>query len=135
MGDLIRFPVESVGRPANTLEEIQSNIETVRHVYVNDMTESLVGMMAQQMEAGGFNLLDDSHKRDFGFLIETVRSTLSKTIGLYHPFQDIAEDLMQPVGMPEDGFVAISDEVLTKYMMKETDVDLQNSPEASPEIL
>lgn len=121
MGELIRFPVpeDQVDRLPQTIEEIKTNVESVRQLYINDMTETLLSVLVHQMTAAGFDVTPDEHNKDLAFLIETVRSTLCKTLGFYHPFQDIAEDLMMVVD--SDGVLAISDEVLLKYIMKESD--------------
>lgn len=120
MGELVKFPVpEDFARPPHTVEEIKANVELVRQMYVNDVTETLLTVMVQQMVAGGFNVDAEEHNKDFGFLIETVRSTLCKAMGFYHPFQDIASELMQEID--ESGILGISDEVMAKYIMKESD--------------
>jgi hypothetical protein len=119
MGELVRFPVPEGYAPLpSTLEEIKEGVNNVRHLFINEMTESLLGFLCQQMAAGGFDILDESHAKDFGFLIETLRSSLCTTIGLYHPFQDIAADLMLEV---EPGVLEISDAAVAKFIMKEED--------------
>lgn len=122
MGELVLFPVpeDHNDRLPQTMDEIKSNVEVVRQMYVSEVTETLLTVMVQQMVAGGFEVDAEEHNKDFGFLIETVRSTLCKTMGFYHPFQDVASELMQVIDL-ESGILGISDEAISKYIMKEKD--------------
>lgn len=115
-----RSPLIPEGLPS-TPEQAKATVELVRHLFINEMTEALVGTLVQQMMAGGFNILDVVHEKDFAFLIETVRSSLCKTIGLYHPIQDVSDHIMEETD--EEGVLRIAESISVKFQDDEGDND------------
>jgi hypothetical protein len=129
--NVIEFPKPDdgceLGRMPSTMDEAKARIEGVRQYYIDELTAALVEVMANQLMAGGFPILDDEYKKDFGFLIETVRSTMCTTSGLYHPFQDIAEEVMLE---DEEGRLHIADEVSVTFGQDVIEVELENDDES-----
>jgi len=117
--NVILFPVREleegeVSHLPTTLEEVRANVEGIRHVYVNDITEAVMSTLVQQCMGAGFDVLDDEYKKDFGFLIEAIRSFLTHTIGIYHPFQDVSDNIMQELD-DESGILLIADSINLKF--------------------
>jgi hypothetical protein len=138
MDNVIKFPgrepEEGVDRLPNTLEEVKANVEAVRHVHINEITEIVMSTMVQQFMAGGFNILDDEHRKDFGFLIEAIRSSLCKTVKMYHPFQDVSEKVMEE--HDDSGIMTIANGISVKFQNDESPDDEGLSvPEESSQIL
>lgn len=128
MTNVIQFPVvhrgEDTGVPSS-VEEIKAQADNLRHIWINEMCEVMVSTLVQQMEAGGFHIMADEHNKDFGFLIESVRSALCKTIGMYHPFQEVSEKIME-THEDLEGVLVIADSISVKF-------DHEKNPNESPE--
>ena len=127
MDNVIKFPSTPGGEAAlqkmpNTLEEVKANVELIRHVHINEVTEVIITTMIQQMMNGGFNIMDDQHEKDFAFLIESVRSSLCKTVGIYHPFQDVSDKIMEQHA-EEEGVLTIADHINVKFQNEENAID------------
>lgn len=137
MTNVIQFPItriENEQSGPSSMEEIKVQAQNMRHVWVNEMTEVMISTLVQQMEAGGFHIMDDLHDKDFGFLIETVRSSLCKTIDLYHPFQKVAENIMDH--HPDmEGVLVIADSIAIKFDDEKNASDDAVEAEASPEVV
>jgi hypothetical protein len=131
MGDnVVYFPVgdrdpETPGMLPSTVEEMKASIQAVRHVHVNEITEVITGTLVQQMMVGGFDILDESRKKDYAFMIETVRSTLCSTLDIYHPFRAVAEQIMEET--PDPAVLRIADKIAVNFQDDESNDD---EPEA-----
>lgn len=135
MDNVIEFPAREpeegqLPRLPNTLEEARANIEGIRHVYINEVTETVMSTLVQQCMGAGFNVLDDDYKKDFGFLIEAIRSFLTHTIDIYHPFQDVSDNIMQELD-DESGILMIADSINLKFNNDGADVEDEPEAEAS----
>jgi hypothetical protein len=133
--NVIAFPTREleegeVPRLPTTLEEAKANVEGIRHIYINDVTEVVMSTLVQQCMGAGFDVLDDEYKKDFGFLIESIRSFLTHTVGIYHPFQDVSENIMQELD-DESGVLLIADHINLKFNHDETDAEDEPEAEAS----
>ena len=112
--NVIDFPKPDdpeLGRLPTSMDEAVDRIEAVRQYYIDELTASLMEMLAQQLQCGGFPVLDDPYKKDFAFLIEAVRNLMCSASGLYHPFQDVSDQVM----VERDGVLEIGDEVCVSF--------------------
>ncbi len=122
--NVVEFPSRALagtGLP-QTMAEIDRHVENVRHVFVNEITEIVMNTAAQQMMAAGFDILDDEHKKDFGLVIEAVRSCMCKSIALYHPFQEVSEEIMEEIDDEDGTSLIIADSINLKFRATEQEV-------------
>jgi hypothetical protein len=136
MNNVIEFPAREVvegelTRLPTTTEEARSNVEGVRHIYINDITEVAMSTLVQQCMGAGFDVLNDEYKKDFGFLIEAIRSSLCRTIGIYHPFQDVSDNILTELD-DESGTLKIADSISVKFQNDENDAEDEPEAEVSP---
>lgn len=125
--NVISFPQRKL---PTTTAEVKANLDAIQHVYLNEVTEVLVSTLVAQMEAGGFDILREDHNKDFVFMLETVRSCLCKTCDVYHPIQDIAEEILAEIG-EGSGVMAIADHINVKFRDESEDETDGTDTEAS----
>ncbi len=131
--NIIQFPPRNNGNPneipglPGNMAEVRANLEAVRHVHINEVTEIIINTLVQQMVTGGFDIMDEEHQKDFAFLIEAIRSSICKASGIYHPFQDVSEKIMEECG-DEPGVLIIADSINVKFQD-------ESSPDADEPVL
>lgn len=101
--NVVVFPPERIVNPSRTplgskkvpktLEDIQTNLNLVHHVYINDILESIIPMIISQLEAAGFDISSEENVKDGAFLVEAFRSLLCKHYNIDHPFQKLADNI------------------------------------------
>lgn len=96
--NVISFPKEYRG-PANQLEQITENMDMMRHYHIQETIANIAPMIFTQLDIAGFSF-DDEHQaeseeslKEGAFIIESIRSVLCKHYGIYHPFQDLSEQI------------------------------------------
>lgn len=114
-----------------TMEDAEARITGVRQYYIDELATVVIENVANQLMTGGFDVLGDSCHKEFALVIESVRALMCATTGLYHPFQDLAAQVM--VDALGDGVLTIANEISLKF----DDEKAENEPqvEASPEVV
>jgi hypothetical protein len=67
---------------------LQENI-----MFADDLTESCLVQMIHTMGENGVDIGDKEFVRDIGFVIETVKGTIYRDMGLVHPMNRVMEML------------------------------------------
>jgi len=77
-----------------SLEEIQDNMEMIRQIHIQDTIETVIPMLFDQLTVAGFSSSEEEdNTKNEAMLIESLRSCLSKSYGIFHPLQSISESL------------------------------------------
>ena len=110
--NVIQFP-KSNSRKANeavVLEDITRNVEMMKLFHIQETIANLAPMIFNQLEVAGFSVSDEevTDIKDGAFIVESLRSMMSKYYGIYHPFQQIAENVFTP-DAEEIGALRIAD--------------------------
>lgn len=97
--NVIVFPKQNVvsnSKSAN-MEEIQHNIEMMRHYHIQETILNLTPMIFNQLDVAGFGLSEDGDDdvKDGAFIVEALRSFMCKYYELDHPFQRIADAVFE----------------------------------------
>jgi hypothetical protein len=131
MTKILSFPKKTTrSNPLpDSAHEAKMRLEDMQHVFMIDVLQVALETLCNQLALAGFEVLDE--EKNFAMMVESLKSVMSKTVGIYHPFQDIAEQVM---GDPdEDGIMEIADGVNVTFdkphIMKEEENEVQ--PEAS----
>jgi len=83
-------------------EIIQENLLSVK---INHITEALLVIIPQvfnNIEIAGFDVIQDGEEasnlnmKDGAMIVESIKSLLCKYYGLYHPFQEICDNVFEP---------------------------------------
>lgn len=102
--NVVFFPKKHVsGKDIKNLEEIHYNLEMMHHYHIQETILNLAPIIFNNLDIAGFGLDEevDQDIKDGAFVIEALRSLLCKYYGIYHPFQDIAENIFSPTGEQE----------------------------------
>src|SRR5262245_17801983 len=103
MAKIFQFPVDP-DKPfvPESREQVKQLAEGIKHIWIDEIVEAVMTTMAQQLTAAGFPVIEDVHKKHFGFLIETVRAACCQTQGMYHPILEVSEAIMEEIPVGED---------------------------------
>ena len=98
--NVIQFPKQNA-RPSGDvidIEDITRNVEMMKLYHIQETIANLAPMIFNQLEISGFQISDEETTdiKDGAFIIESLRSLMSKYYDIYHPFQQIAENVFTP---------------------------------------
>jgi hypothetical protein len=111
--NVIQFPKQnSRQQEVIALEDITRNVEMMKLYHIQETIANLAPMIFNQLEISGFNISDEETTdiKDGAFIVEALRSMMSKHYGIYHPFQQIAENVFAP-DAEEIGALRIADSI------------------------
>ena len=107
--NVIQFPktnvnTNNISNP--TIEDINKNIEQTKFYHIQETMQSVLPLIFNQIEVAGFafqngNIETEKHT---AFMIEGIRSFLCHYYKIYHPFQDIYNDVFSVVSEEENIF-------------------------------
>ena len=83
----------------NKAHEIRENI-----IFTENLCEALVVNMIHNMAENGMNVDNENFIRDTSVIIELVKSTIYRDLGMIHPLQELVESLTTVI--KDDGGVA-----------------------------
>jgi len=83
-----------------SVETVKHSTDMMRHYHVQETISTIAPMIFNQLDLAGFEIGDEESDniKDGAFIIESIRSILCKHYDLYHPFQQIAENVFYPDG-------------------------------------
>jgi hypothetical protein len=92
------------------IEDISRNVEMMKLYHIQETIANLAPMIFNQLEISGFSISDEelTDIKDGAFIVEALRSMMSKYYKIYHPFQQIAENVFTP-DAEEIGALRIAD--------------------------
>jgi len=88
---IIQFPIkpsrinENV-RIDNTGQELRENI-----IFADNLTEGLIVNVVHNMDSNGLETDDTEFVRDITFMMELIKSTIYRDLGMPHPLQDLVD--------------------------------------------
>lgn len=96
MDNVIPFPkTKRVNTPPQSDEEMRAQVLRNKKKYVNNLVEHYTNQLAMKFVQHGFSVDDEEFLRDFSFSVESIRSSLYRSLGIGHPFQDIMDDTIE----------------------------------------
>lgn len=100
-GKVIPFPKKNklpMGiKVDNKAHEIRENI-----IYTENLCEALIVNMIHNMSENGINVDAEPFIRDTSFLVELVKSTIYRDLGMVHPLQEFI-DMVTSVSKDDGG--------------------------------
>ncbi len=115
--NVLIFPKKSTNaKDIKNLEEVQYNLEMMKHYHIQETILNLAPILFNQLDIAGFGLDEDDRDdvKDGAFIVEALRSMMCKYYGIYHPFQDIAEKIFCEE-KEEEGVFKIVDKLNIKF--------------------
>jgi hypothetical protein len=120
--NVINFPKPYNG-PKNEINETEiiQNVEMMKHYHIQETISNIAPMIFNQLDIAGFDFTDEESVdiKDGAFIIEALRSMMCKHYGLYHPFQQISENVFFP-DKEEIGALKIVDSINLELKKSET---------------
>jgi hypothetical protein len=122
--NVIQFPKKNnnqIHREELAIEDITHNVNMMKHYHIQETIANLAPIIFNNLEVAGFNISDDEEDeivRDGAFIVEAIRSILCKHYSIYHPFQQIADNIFEPDD-EEEGALRIVDKLNLKLKKSE----------------
>jgi imidazole glycerol phosphate synthase subunit HisF len=121
--NVIQFPKQNnnQNRDEVVIEEITRNVEMMKHYHIQETISNLAPLIFNNLEIAGFGISDDEDPeilRDGAFIVEAIRSILCKHYDIYHPFQQIADNIFEP-DTEEEGVLRIVEKLNLKLKKSE----------------
>lgn len=111
--NVVSFPKGKNASKSITLQDIQHNMDMMRHYHIQETIQNLVPMIFNQLDIAGFGLIEedvDHDVKDGALIVEALRSLMLKHYDMHHPFQQVAEAIF--VSHPkEEGAFKIVDKL------------------------
>ena len=103
---------------------LQENI-----MFADDLTESCLVQMIHTMGENGVDIGDKEFVRDIGFVIETVKGTIYRDMGLVHPMSRVME-MLTKINVDEKNSMnsQVDLDLLEKVQIVELDTDEEPTP-------
>lgn len=106
--NVVQFPKKNnkLQNEENTIEKITRNVDMVKHYHIQETIANLAPIIFNSIEVAGFDISDDEDEeiiKDGAFIVEAIRSILCKHYEIYHPFQQIADNVFEPDDEDEGG--------------------------------
>jgi len=102
MQNVVRFPKHNPRATETSLEEVQAKINIAKEKYVNALVDHHCGQLLANISLSGIEIETDSFMTDFAFTVETVRSSMYRSMGLVHPLQEQIDEAVELVDTEED---------------------------------
>jgi hypothetical protein len=79
--------------PIKTLEDIKTNITLLHAIYINEVIETILPIISNQLTTAGFSIGSEASLKDGALFVESFRAMLCKQYGIFHPFNKLANAL------------------------------------------
>lgn len=120
--NVISFPKPYIGpTPILNGEEITRKMDMMKLYHIQETIANIAPMIFNQLDLAGFDISDEETMdiKDGAFLVEALRSIMCKYYGMYHPFQQISQNVFFP-DQEEIGALKIADSINLNLKKSET---------------
>lgn len=116
--NVVPFPGVKRNTPPQNLEEVQSNLDTIRQIHIEEAMGLVAAVVFDNLSLAGFSFDpdDETSLKDVALMLESLRSLLSKYHGIDHPFQRMATEIF---ALQNNGTVICSESKLSKLYEEE----------------
>ena len=97
MSNVIVFPKGKKDTPPQSMEELLENVESTRKEHIEYVMDEVLSYVFSRVYDDGFDLGDEECLKTTALLVESMRSALYKTAGIFHAFHVMAEDVFNIV--------------------------------------
>ena len=122
--NVVSFPKGKTVSRDITLEDIQQNMDMMRHYHIQETIQNLVPMIFNQLDIAGFGLIEDDVDvdiKDGALIVEALRSLMLKHYDMHHPFQQVAEAIFIPHPTEEGAYKVVDKLDLELKPIEDTD--------------
>lgn len=112
--NVIKFPKTNPRISAEaSLSEVQEKIDKAKEKYVNALVDHHSSQLLANICLSGIEVETDDFMKDFAFTVETLRSSMYRSMGIDHPLQEQIDEAVSLVETEEDE--DFSDEALMQW--------------------
>lgn len=104
MSTIIEFPktnIRAIGQE-KSLDEVREKISHAKEEYVNALVDHHCSTLLANISLSGIEIDCDAFMKDFAFTVETVRSSMYRSVGLEHPLHEQIDQAMEVADKEED---------------------------------
>lgn len=97
--NVVAFPKSKTVSRDITLDDIQHNMDMMRHYHIQETIQTLAPIIFNQLDIAGFGISEDEEDmdvKDGALIVEALRSLMLKHYDMNHPFQQIADAVFVP---------------------------------------
>lgn len=93
--NVVPFPGVKRNTPPQNLEEVQSNLDVIRQIHIEETMNLMVSVIFDNLSLAGFNYDPDDEEtiKDVALFLESLRSLLAKNNSVEHSFHKLADEL------------------------------------------
>lgn len=103
MSTVIKFPKHNPRiTPDQSLEQVQEKIVQAKEKYINALVDHHSSQLLAGISLSGLDIDTDEFMKDFAFTVETIRSTMYRSMGMDHPLQESIDEVINVVEKEED---------------------------------
>ena len=103
MAEVIKFPKDKIARPPQNEAELAASIEKVRNKFVTDAAVEFAFDVFRKMEKNGCDITsNDLSRHDLILISESIKSAMYRSIGMRHPLQKFATNVIEVSGTDTD---------------------------------
>lgn len=124
--NVVSFPKGKTVSKDITLEDIQHNMDMMRHYHIQETIQNLVPMIFNQLDIAGFGLIEDDvdhDVKDGALIVEALRSLMLKHYDMHHPFQQVSEAIFVPHPKEEGAYKIVDKLELELKPVEETETE------------
>lgn len=89
------FPKGKRGTPPQSKEELMTSLEETKREHIDILVDQMLEIIFQITYQEGFDLTNDDNIESTVFMSEAIKAALLDSVGLDHPFLDIAYDVVE----------------------------------------
>jgi|TARA_R110000787_G_scaffold266142_1_gene372217 hypothetical protein len=127
--NVIKGPWKARGKKEVVIPDVDVIALQENIMFADDLTESCLVQMIHTMGENGIDIGEKEFVRDIGFVIESVKSTIYRDMGVGHPMNKIME-MLTKINVDEKNSMnsQVDLELLEKVEIVESDIDEEPEP-------
>jgi len=93
MDNVVNFPGVKRPSPAQNMDEVHNNINEAREEQIEIIVHEAVGYLMHKIFSEGYDVGDEKCMKSQFLLEEAMKGLMYKAVDMYHPIQDMSEEL------------------------------------------
>ena len=123
--NVVPFPKPYSGPAVPSLEEVLQNTDMMKQFHIQETITSILPMIFTQLDIAGFEFDSEEEAasldslKEGAFLVEALRALMCRHYGIYHPFQEIWDNVFIYDDSGPEPILKIVDGLNFKFHKKE----------------
>ena len=124
--NVVLFPKQYNGPEIPSLDQIVENTDMMKHYHIQETISNIIPMVFNQLDIAGFDFADDEEAeseetlKEGAFIVESLRALMCRHYGIYHPFQDIWDNIFIHDVLPDgEPMLKVVDKINIEFKKRE----------------